>query len=551
MTRDIPRQSLLSSERVTPPSVEDCVLRHVLEKWATRQPDKTFIAEGGDRQISYLQMRDISARTAAGLRALGVRQGQNVVVWLPNSVDCLRVWFGINWLGATYVPINTAYRGSLLEHVLDNAGAELIIVHADLAPRLAEVNVATLRKAVIMGGEITAIPALETLPASTLDAPESGLPPLETPIEPWHTQSIIYTSGTTGPSKGVMSSYAHLHAMAGPEGFYMLSHDDRYMCNLPLFHVGGTIPVMGMLARGGSISLVSSFSTDEFWPTIRKTETTVVLLLGVMAGFIVKRPPVPEDRQHSLRKVIIVPLAEDAPAFAQRFGVQTYTLYNMTEISTPLVSGLDPAKTGSCGQPRAGVELRIVDGNDYEVPQGSVGELIVRTSTPWAMNSGYYRNPSATAEAWRNGWFHTGDAFRMDEDGTFFFVDRMKDAIRRRGENISSFEVEAEIAAFPSVAEVAVYAVPSEIAEDEVMCAVAAAPGTPLDLALLVEFLVPRLPHFMVPRYWRIVEALPKTPTQKVQKHILRAEGITEDTWDREAAGIHIRRQKIGKRETM
>lgn len=546
MTRTDLRQKTRPAERFAPPAAEECVLRPVLEKWAAAQPDKTFVAESGGRRTSYRQMRDITARTASGLHALGVRQGQNVVVWLPNGLECIRIWFGINWLGATYVPINTAYRGALLEHVLDNAGAELIIVHADLAPRLAEVGLAALKKAVIVGGEPPRIAGLQLFPEDALDAPESDLPELAEPIEPWHMQSIIYTSGTTGPSKGVMSSYAHLHAMAGPEGFFMLGHDDRYMCNLPLFHVGGTIPVMGMLSRGASISLVSSFSTEEFWPAVRETETTVVLLLGVMAGFVVKRPPGPEDREHPLRKVIIVPLAEDAPAFAKRFGVETYTLYNMTEISTPLVSGLDPTKTGSCGQPRAGVELRVVDENDCEVPQGGVGELIVRTSTPWAMNSGYYKNPEATAWAWRNGWFHTGDAFRVDEDGTFFFVDRMKDAIRRRGENISSFEVEAEIATFPAVAEVAVYAVPSELAEDEVMCAVAAAPGIELDPVALIEHLVSRLPYFMVPRYLRVVEALPKTPTQKVQKHILRTEGITADTWDREAAGITIRRETIG-----
>lgn len=531
------------------PATDACVLRPVLEKWARLQPDKVFVCEGAGHETTYRQMRDMSARTAAALHALGVRHGQNVVVWLPNGIDCLRVWFGINWLGATYVPINTAYRGRLLEHVLDNAGADLIVVHAELLPRLAEVNTAALRKAVVVGGDgapsTRLLGTIELHPQSALDAPESTLPSPLPDVHPWDMQSIVYTSGTTGASKGVMSSYAHLHAMAGPEAFHMLGHDDRYMCNLPLFHVGGTIPVMGMLARGASISLVPAFATEEFWPLVRETQTTVVLLLGVMAGFIAKRPPGPEDREHPLRKAIIVPLAESAPAFSRRFGVEVYTLYNMTEISTPLVSGLNPDKIGSCGQARAGVELRIVDDNDCEVPQGDVGELLVRTDSPWALNHGYYRNPEATARAWRNGWFHTGDAFRVDADGTYFFVDRIKDAIRRRGENISSFEVEAEVAAFPAVAEVAVYAVPSEIAEDEVMCAVATVPGKNLDPAELVEFLVPRLAHFMIPRYVRIVDALPKTPTQKVQKHLLRSEGITADTWDRDKAGIAIRRQRL------
>jgi len=520
----------------------------MLEKWSAAQPDKVFVKLSQHEEVTYRQMRDLSVSTAAGLHRLGVRQGHNVVVWMPNGVDCLRVWFGINWLGATYVPINTAYKGSLLEHVLNNAGAEILVVHASLAALLAEVNTASVKKVVILGGDTIPIRDLEVLPASVLDGSKEETTLPEVTIEPWHLQSIIYTSGTTGPSKGVMSSYAHLYAMSGNEGFYMLAAEDRYMCNLPLFHVGGTIPVMGMLSRGGSISLVPSFSTEEFWPKIRETETTVVLLLGAMTTFIVKRPPGPDDRNHGLKKVIIVPLSEDAPSFAQRFGVEVYTLYNMTEISTPLVSELNPKQIGSCGRPRAGVELRLVDGNDCEVKQGEVGELIVRTDAPWALNSGYYRNPEATASAWRNGWFHTGDAFRIDANGNYFFVDRMKDAIRRRGENISSFEVEAEIAAHPSVNEVAVIPVPSEYAEEEVMCVVAPVPGTVIDPRELLEFLVPRLPHFMVPRYVRIVDGLPKTPTQKIQKHLLRSAGVTDDTWDREKFGIKVKRQQLSSK---
>lgn len=526
------------------PSADACVLRPLLEAWSARWPEKVFVKLSKDKEVTYRQMRDLAASAAAGLARLGVRQGDNVIVWLPNSVDCLRVWFGINWLGAVYVPINTAYKGRLLEHVLENAGAKVIVAHASLVGLLAQAQTAAIETVVIFGGEAVAIKDLRVVPSSVLDhGDKSG--PADVDVKPWDLQSIIYTSGTTGPSKGVMSSYAHLHAMSGPEGFHMLAPDDRYMCNLPLFHVGGTVAVMGMLSRGGSIALVPSFSTEEFWPKIRETGTTVVLLLGAMTNFITKRPPGPDDRDHPLKKVIIAPLSEDAPAFARRFGVETYTLYNMTEISTPLVSDLNPSQIGSCGRARKGVQLRLVDDHDCEVAQGSVGELIVRTDAPWALNSGYYKNPDATAAAWRNGWFHTGDAFRQDADGTFFFVDRIKDAIRRRGENISSFEVEAEIAAHPFVNEVAVVPVPSEFAEEDVMCVVAPTAGNSIDPQELLEFLVPRLPHFMVPRYVRIVDALPKTPTQKIQKHLLRAEGLTHDTWDREAAGVKIKRQRL------
>lgn len=532
-----------SDPRIPPPDA--CVVRAMLEKWVAVQPDKVFVKLSRSEEVTYREMFDLAVLTAAGLYRLGVRQGDTVVVWMPNGIDCLRVWFGINWLGATYVPINTAYKGGLLEHVLKNAGAETIVAHAGLAGLLKEVNTGSLRQVVVFGGEAPAIEELAVYGADVLSRTADDPPPPVVSISPWDVQSIIYTSGTTGPSKGVMSSYAHLHAMSGKESFYMLSADDRYMCNLPLFHVGGTIPVMGMLSRGGSISMVASFSTEEFWPKIRETETTIVLLLGAMTNFISKRPPSAEDRNHPLTKVIIVPLSEDAPAFAKRFGVDVYTLYNMTEISTPLVSGLNPEQVGSCGRPRTGVEVRLVDSNECEVPIGNVGELIVRTDAPWALNSGYYKNPEATAVAWRNGWFHTGDGFRMDASGTYFFVDRMKDAIRRRGENISSFEVEAEIAAHALVNEVAVIPVPSEYAEEEVMCIVAPVPGAIIDPNELLEFLIPRLPHFMVPRYVRIVEALPKTPTQKVQKHLLRSDGVTEDTWDREKSGMIIKRQNL------
>ena len=186
-----------------------------------------------------------------------------------------------------------------------------------------------------------------------------------------------------------------------------------------------------------------------------------------------------------------------------------------------------------------------MDANDREAPPGALGELVIRTSAPWAMNSGYYKDPEATARAWRNGWFHTGDAFRQSEDGQYFFVDRMKDAIRRRGENISSFEVEAEIIAHPDVRECAVVAVPNEEAEDDVLAIVAPAPGTSIDPVQLLEFLKPRLAHFMLPRYIRVMEALPRTPTQKVEKYLLRQQGLTGDTWDREKAGAKVRREQI------
>ncbi|HTE79195.1 MAG TPA: AMP-binding protein, partial [Reyranella sp.] len=486
----------------------------------------------------------IARQSAIGLAALGVTQGDHVLSWLPNGPDAIRIWFGLNYLGAVYVPINLAYRGGLLAHVVANSDAKLIVAHADLVGRLAAIDRAALTTAVVLNGEAAAIPGLAMHPRAALEPTGGVLPPLARDIAPWDTQSIIYTSGTTGPSKGVLASYLHLYTM-GTESFPSLGPDDRFMVNLPLFHVGGTVAVYVMLAIGGSITIVEAFDTASFWRVVTETGTTACVLLGVMTPFLVKQPPGPQDRSHTLRSAIMVPLCEDAAAFSARFGCEVYTVFNMTEVSTPIRSEKNPSPLGTCGRPRPGVDARVVDENDCEVAQGSVGELIVRTDRPWAMNHGYYKNPEATAKAWRNGWFHTGDAFRIGADGQFFFVDRMKDAIRRRGENISSFEVETEICAHPAVKEVAVVAVPSEFAEEEVLAAVSLVEGASLDPAELIAFLTPRMAHFMVPRYVRIVPDLPKTPTQKVQKHLLRTEGITADTWDREKAGIRLKRQRL------
>jgi crotonobetaine/carnitine-CoA ligase len=304
-------------------------------------------------------------------------------------------------------------------------------------------------------------------------------------------------------------------------------------------------PPFVMLARGASVAIVEQFSTDRFWEVVRTTRSTVVFLLGVMANFLIKRPPSPADRDHGVRLAFMVPFTDDAPAFKERFGIDIYTIFNMTEIASPIVSEANPTKRGTCGRVRPGVEVRLVDEHDCEVPVGAIGEMLVRSDRPWGMNSGYNKDSAATARAWANGWFHTGDAFRKDEDGYFYFVDRVKDAIRRRGENISSFEVEVEVCAHPDVREAAAIAVPSEYSEDEVMVVVAPVPGRSIDHTALASFLMERMPYFMVPRYIRVLDELPKTPSAKVLKADLRKEGITPDTFDREAAGMRVRREVL------
>ena len=521
-------------------------MRYLIDRWATERADQPYVIFDGGRHWTYRELREKVIAIAVGLQRTGVQQGEHVLCWQPNTPEMLLTYYALNYLGAVYVPINTAYRGGVLEHVIENSDAKLAVVHTDLVPRLQEVALAKLERLVVTGtGQVPPAP-LPAVHFSTLTGNEADLQPLARPIEPWDTQSIIYTSGTTGPSKGVLSSYLHMYTNPGPEAWHFIDGADRFLVNMPMFHIGGMGLSFAMLARGGSIVLPERFSTDTFWPLVRETETTAVFLLGVMATFLLKAPAGPQDRTHKVRKCFIVPLSDGAEEFHQRFGLDVYTIFNMTEISSPIVSEPNPQVRGTCGKVRAGVDVRLVDDNDCEVAIGQVGEMIVRTDRPWAMNSGYYKNAEATARAWRNGWFHTGDAFRMDEQGNFFFVDRIKDAIRRRGENISSFEVEAEIVRFPAVREAAAVAVPSELGEDEVMAIVAPAPGHAIDPAELLEFLRGRLAYFMIPRYVRVLPELPKTPSAKVLKADLRRQGITADTWDRERAGIVIRRDRIG-----
>lgn len=530
-------------------SADACVLRSVLDRRAEEQPGDVFAVLPGGTHVLVGDLRKAARRIGRALQDLGVRQGDTVLVWLPNGRRGLEVWFAINYIGAVYVPINTAYRGGILDHVVRNSAAVLMIAQAPLVPRLIAIDRSTLRTIVVVGDMVADPHGLDLRPESVLEGEGEPEDPPH-PIAATDTQSIIYTSGTTGPSKGVLSSYAHLAAMglaltAGRDGTPFVGVQDRFMVNLPMFHVGGTAPSYAMLLRGGSIVLLEAFDTKSFWPTVRETGTTCVILLGVMATFLMKEPPAPADRDTPLAHVIAIPLSEDGVAFRERFGVVTHTLFNMSEVSCPLVAEENPMLVAACGKPRSGVEVRLVDTDGNDVPAGEVGELILRTDDRWALNHGYNAAPEATERAWRGGWFHTGDAFRVDRGGNYFFVDRFKDAIRRRGENVSSFEVELEVCAHLAVREAAAVAVPSEFGEDEILVAVSLVDGHTLDEAELIAFLQPRMAHFMVPRYLRVLDDLPKTPTRKVEKYLLRQQGVTPDTWDRERAGLDLKRERL------
>ncbi|WP_165987593.1 AMP-binding protein [Streptomyces sp. YIM 98790] len=543
------------------PAARDCVLGPVLRERAAAHPDRVFaLFEDGSRW-SYAGALDAARRAASGLRALGVRHGDTVLAWLPNGPAVLRCWFGANLLGAVHVPLNTAYRGALLRHAIEVSGARVMVVHADLLPRLDGVRLGRLERVVVVGRE-PAGPAAQALarrgialhPAELLTAPagrdgaEERPPDAGDEVRPWDTQAVVFTSGTTGPSKGVLSSYVHLYSTVNADVHGHQGPDDRYLVNLPLFHGAGMIATYCMLLLGGSVAVVHGFDTRDFVPVLRRTGATVCTLLGAMAAFLAGRPPVPGEADNPLRTICLVPSVPEGEVLRRRLGADTvYTTYNMTEICAPLISGPHSGEPGFCGRVRPGVEARLVDGHDREVPAGAVGELMVRTARPWALSHGYAGMPEATVRAWRNGWFHTGDCFRRTAEGDYFFVDRAKDVIRRRGENISSFEVETAVLEHPGIAEAAAVAVPGAGGEDEVMVVTVPAEGDAApEPAGLVEYLRPRLPHFMIPRYVRTVDRLPRTPNSKVEKHLLRERGVTADTWDREAAGVAVRRERIG-----
>ncbi len=531
------------------PSMPDrtqSVVAPLLEYWAAATPERVFAIFDDGEEWTWKRTLNEVRSAAQGLQQLGVAKGDSVAIWLPNCKTMFVAWFAINYLGAVYCPINTSFRGNLLAHVIHNSGARLMVCHPRLMDRLHDIDRGQL-EALVVAGEFDGVaPAGLTLhPASSLNGRADALGAMPE-MHPWDTYGIIYTSGTTGPSKGVLASYLQLYASALVSYGYV-GADDRMLVNLPLFHVGGTNPIFAMLARGGSFVLVDGFDSKKFWDQIKGYGcTTTAGFIGAMTDFLVKAPPTPSEKDNPLRIVTLGPVTPQTVELAERYGFDYVTGFNMTEVSCPLLADVNTRAFGSCGKPRDGMHCKLVDENDIEVPTGQQGEMILRSDLPWAITTGYNGMPDATARAWRNGWFHTGDRFRKDEQGNFFFMDRTKDAIRRRGENISSLEVEREVLAHKQVLEVAAIPVPNPSGEDEVMVVVVPRPGETIDPAELLHFLIPRMAHFMVPRYVRIVSALAKTETNKIQKAGLRKEGITADSWDRDAAGIVVKREKLG-----
>jgi len=336
--------------------------------------------------------------------------------------------------------------------------------------------------------------------------------------------AIMYTSGTTGPSKGVRVAHAHAYTYAQHAGEAMqLVEGDAYFAPLPLFHIAGQWALVYACFQVGAKAIVRRrFSAGEFWSTVRESGARVSFLLGAMANFLARQEPKPDDVDNPMERMLVVPLIDDVDDFRRRFGVRVCTCYGSTEVNVPLISDYEVTEPGIAGRPVPGFDIRIVDEDDREVPVGAVGELVVRSAEPWLLATEYHRNPEASLRLFGNLWLHTGDAFRKDAHENYFFVDRIKDYIRRRGENISSFEVEREVNAHPAVLECAAVAVKSASTEDDLKVVVVLKSGMTLDPEDLREFLRGRVPRFMVPDIVEVMAELPKTPTGKIQKHLLR-----------------------------
>ena len=504
-----------------------------LERAAEADPDRLLVRfETGDVSPGRLETR--SRAVAGALQAWVIGRGDRVAVMMGNVPEFLEAWFGIARLGAIEVPVHSAYRGPLLQHVLGQSESSTLFCDAEFVPRLHGLELPNLRR-VIVRGEAEPLPWVDTHRLE--DVLAGGGPPRLPTLEGETVSCILYTSGTTGPSKGVVLTHAaNLHLANCAAVFCGWTAEDTLYTAFPLFHVNAKYTsVMAAIRTGAKLVIDERFSASRFWDRMREERATSFNAMGAMISMIAAQPPRDDDRDHCVRRTYsaATPTALWEP-FERRFGVEVLEHYGMTEIGIAIWNR--EHRVGSIGRPAPWFEVRLADERDRAVATGEAGEIQVRPKLPGIVPIEYWKRPDATAEAFRNLWFHTGDTARADADGFLYYVDRIKDCIRRRGENISSWELESVISELDEVLEVAAYGVPSELGEDEVMIAVVVTPGHVLEFETLFAHCERRLARFAVPRYVRLVDALPKTPSQRVQKFALRETGVTADTLDRSAA---------------
>jgi crotonobetaine/carnitine-CoA ligase len=470
-------------------------------------------------------MVQVAAGRAAALSEVGIVAGDRVAVMCGNRAEMLEMVLGCAWLGAVVVPLN---------YFLQDSGARLLVIEAMYLERLAEVDLNSCAMSMqwVVGASAECL-----LSAGQQRWPIAAEGVAAAPVLPADPFAVLYTSGTTGPSKGVVCSHAHYYWWgAHTADMLNLDREDVLCTTLPLFHINALHTYLQAALSGAKVTYLERFSASGFWPAMQASQATVIYLLGAMVPFLLAQPPSESERTHRVRTGLGPGVPEQASrAFEARSGVLMLEAYGATESSLVIACAPDSPRRGVMGWLREGFQARVVDEHDHPVPDGHAGELLLRADEPYAFASGYLGKPEQTVEAWRNLWFHTGDRVIRDPDGAFRFVDRLKDAIRRRGENISSWEVEQVLLSHPDVAACAVYPVRSEHAEDEVMAAVMVRPGCTLQPGQLASFCDGRMQKYAVPRYIEMVDALPRTESGKVQKFRLRERGVPPGCWDRSA----------------
>lgn len=511
--------------RDLPPS--DQTVPRLLLRQAERYGDKPLVVFG-DTTWTYRDVTDRAARMAGALQAHGIAPGDRVALCCGNRLELLETVLGCAWHGAVAVPLNVALRGAGLRHALADSGAVVLVVEPPMLPVLDQVDLpSSLREVWLLDGAEGGVPY-----------PDPGAPMEPRDAAPGDTLAILYTSGTTGLPKGVCCPQAQFFWWGVTVGECLeITEDDVLYTCLPLFHTNALNAFFQAVVAGATFVLGPRFSASRFWSDVATSGATVTYLLGAMVQILLARPA--SSTAHQVR--IALSPATPLPAheeFRERFGVTLVDGYGSTE--TNMVLGAHPTgqRPGYMGVVLPDYEIRVVDEQGLDVPDGMPGELLCRSKRPYAFATGYFENPGATADAYRDLWFHSGDRVVREPDGWVRFLDRLTDSIRRRGENISSLEVEQVLATHPAVAAVAVYAVPSELAEDEVMASVVLRTGQRVGPAELAGWCAPRLAAFAIPRYIDLVAELPLTENGKVRKAALRERGVTARTWDGSATRL-------------
>ncbi len=541
------RTSASSTAPVTwGPGRTDTVI-NIIERAVRDAGDTVFLDFSGE-ELTYRQVWDRALRRAAGLRSLGVGPGDTVLCVLDNNADAVVSWFAANVLGAIWVPVNTALKADFLRHQAADSGAKVAIVESDYAERFVEIEdgLTELTHLAYRGDSGPSPDRLVALPLADLDAAGDTVELTPASVSYRDLSMLIYTSGTTGPSKGCMISHNYAANLAATSAAKR-DRSHTLWTPLPLFHLNAAATsVLATAVNQSTLAIAPRFSLSNFWPEVERTGAQRVSILGVMISLIASMPDTPEMRRcHG--QIVQVGGAPWTPelidTWRARFGVKSAgsAVFGLTEATyiTSTPSDMSPP-LGCAGRRNSDFDVRIVDDEDNEVPDGEPGEIILRPRRPHIMFEGYWRRPEATLAVTRNLWFHTGDVGRFDADGWLWFVDRKKDYLRRRGENISSFELERTFRGHPDVSEVAVHAVPSEFTEDDIKVTAILVDGASLTEEQLCAWSLDKLPYFAVPRYIEFRPELPKNATGKVLKYQLRDEGVTPSTWVIDSSDLTI-----------